>query len=85
MIDLTASEDTLFEPYLNGMNHLKNSNGVEFIGIDSNVERRRRRVRCQGAVTFCRKIRTFCKFCNLLGDRRRFARNIYVHMQLGPL
>ena len=84
--DLTASEGTLFEPYSNGLNHHKNSNvAVESIGIDSNAERCRRRVRRKGPVTFRRKFRTLCKFCNFLGDRRRFARNIYVHMQSGPL
>ena len=32
MTDLTASDGTLFEPHLNGLNHRKNSNGaVEFI------------------------------------------------------
>ena len=40
-------------------------------------------MRCQGPDAFCRKFRTFCKFCNFLGDRRRFARNI--DMQSGPL
>ena len=32
MTDLTASDGTLFEPHLNGLNHRKNSKGaVEFI------------------------------------------------------
>ena len=86
MIDLTASDGTLFEPHLNGLNHRKNSNwAVESIRIDSNVKSRRRRVRLQGPVAFCRKFRTLCNFGNFLGDRRRFACNIYVHMQSGPL
>ena len=84
MIDLTASDGTLFEPHLNGLNEQKNSNGaVEFIRIDSNAERRRRRMRRQGPVAFCCKIRTFCKCCRFLGDRRRFAHNI--DMQSGLL
>ena len=60
MTDLTASDWTLFEPHLNGLNHQKNSNGaVEFISVDSNAEPRRRRVRRQGPVAFSRKFLTF--------------------------
>ena len=31
------------------------------------------------------KFGTFCKFCNFLGNHRQFPRNVYVHMQSGPL
>ena len=84
MTDLTASDGTLFEPHLNGLNHRKiqmwQLNLFELIQTPSAAAAAARR---KGPVAFCRKFRTFCKFCNFLGDRRRFARDI--DMQSRPL